>query len=517
MSNTNGSTTLSKSMNGLIDINDGAGTDISNGNITCNSLTTKTFQTDTFTATTLTDGVCQITNGNITGVNTIACNTFQCSTFSAANLSGNLVESVTSQSQTFNIVDTASYTLGLFLNMASFFTSYISTLDLTNGWKWFNGPTLSTCMILDTAGNLQTNSLQPLNTSSIFNILTNQITGAIINIGSALSTTNFLGTIKANTISPISTGVTVNTFTFGANNVVTNSNNQTNVNLFIDNIAPVNIGGPGSVYLARQGSYYVEAGSQNYATVSSYLNFHSINVPNYYDSQIIATGGSSTSYGEGTLSLLAGTINLTPTTALNATTKTITLTGSTTAGKINLVAPTIQLNTNTFRYIPWTLINTGITGTSASLTNVLNYPTGANAATCSTGATIRYRYSVVGNMLYLNYYFYQVSTGTTGNGTYQYAFPSLVGLGFVIDNTQLIAFSTGGTTPYGGTRMGSASFLVYGSYTSIGGVYYSTLNGQGLTLWNEVGNASGGVQSSALYNYYGAYSSYQFEAMIPII
>ena len=68
MSNTNGSTTLSKSMNGLIDINDGAGTDISDGNITCNTLTTKTFKTDTFTATTLSDGVCQITNGNITGV-----------------------------------------------------------------------------------------------------------------------------------------------------------------------------------------------------------------------------------------------------------------------------------------------------------------------------------------------------------------------------------------------------------------------------------------------------------------
>ena len=129
MSNTNGSTTLSKSMNGLIDINDGAGTDISDGNITCNTLTTKTFQTDTFTATTLSDGICEITNGNITGVNTLTCNTFQCSTFSAANLSGNLVESVTSQSQTFNIVDTASYTLGLFLNMASFFTSYISTLE----------------------------------------------------------------------------------------------------------------------------------------------------------------------------------------------------------------------------------------------------------------------------------------------------------------------------------------------------------------------------------------------------
>ena len=274
------------------------------------------------------------------------------------------------------------------------------------------------------------------------------------------------------------------------------------------------------MYLARQGSYYVEAGSQNYATVSSYLNFHSINVPNYYDSQIIATGGSSTSYGEGTLSLLAGTINLTPTTALNATTKTITLTGSTTAGKINLVAPTIQLNTNTFRYIPWTLINTGITGTSASLTNVLNYPTGANAAICSpTGATIRYRYSVVGNMLYLNYYFYQTNaTGAyAGNGTYQYAFPSLVGLGFVIDNSQLIAFSTGGTTPYGGTRMGSATLSVYGGGTNTGAVYYSNLNGIGLTIWNQVGSANGGVQSSGLYQYAGAYTIYQFEAMIPIV
>ena len=59
-------------------------------------------------------------------------------------------------------------------------------------------------------------------------------------------------------------------------------------------------------------------------------------------------------------------------------------------------------------------------------------------------------------MLYLNYYFYQTNyTGASGgNGTYQYAFPSLTGLGFVIDTSQLIAFSTGGTTPYGGTRMG---------------------------------------------------------------
>jgi hypothetical protein len=226
------------------------------------------------------------------------------------------------------------------------------------------------------------------------------------------------------------------------------------------------------------------------------------------------------------MNILSATTNLTSGTSVTASAPTVTITGTTTGGKINLVAPitqisgTLQINTNTFRYIPWTVISTGITGTSASLTNVLNYPTGANAAICSpTGATIRYRYSVVGNMLYLNYYFYQTNaTGAYGgNGTYQYAFPSLAGLGFVIDTSQLIAFSTGGTTPYGGTRMGSASLSVYGSVTNSGGVYYSTLNGSGLTIWSQVGGANGGVQGSGLYQYGGPNISYQFEAMIPII
>ena len=171
---------------------------------------------------------------------------------------------------------------------------------MSNGWKFYYNPTSTTCMTLDISGNLKTNSLQPLTTSSTFNILTNQITGAITNIGSSLSTIIFLGTIKANTISPNGTGVTVNTFTFGANNA-TNSNNQTNVNLFIDNIAPVNIGGSGGVNLAKQGSYYVEVGSQNYSPFNAYIDFHTINVPNDYDCRIIASGGNSVAAGGGTM------------------------------------------------------------------------------------------------------------------------------------------------------------------------------------------------------------------------
>ena len=65
--------------------------------------------------------------------------------------------------------------------------------------------------------------------------------------------------------------------------------------------------------------------------------------------------------------------------------------------------------------------------------------------------------------------------------------------------------------------MGSASLCLYGAYTNVGGVYYSTLNGIGLTIWSQVGNAAGGVQSSSNYNYATTVnSSYQFEAMIPI-
>ena len=154
--------------------------------------------------------------------------------------------------------------------------------------------------------------------------------------------------------------------------------------MFSGYLGSVSIGGSGGVNLAKQGNYYVEVN----AAANAYIDFHSSNTTSDYDSRIIATSGTSTA-GNGT---------------------------------INIIANTIQLYSNPFRYIPWTLINTGVNGTSASLTNVLNWPIGANAAICSpTGATIKYRYSVVGNMLYLNFYLYQTNaTGASaGNGTYQ--------------------------------------------------------------------------------------------------
>ena len=64
---------------------------------------------------------------------------------------------------------------------------------------------------------------------------------------------------------------------------------------------------------------------------------------------------------------------------------------------------------------------------------------------------------------------------------------------------------------------GSCALVVYGSYTNTGGVYYSNLNGQGLVLWSQVGNAGLGLQGSGLYQFGGTYLIFTFEAMIPIV
>ena len=370
---------------------------------------------------------------------------------------------------------------------------------MSNGWKFYYNPTSTTCMTLDISGNLKTNSLQPLTTSSTFNILTNQITGAITNIGSSLSTIIFLGTIKANTISPISTGVTVNTFTFGANNA-TNSNNQTNVNLFIDNIAPVNIGGSGGVNLAKQGSYYVEVGSQNYSPFNAYIDFHTINVPNDYDCRIIASGGNSVAAGGGTMDILTATTNLTSGTNITITAPIITLS-----------TPKLNINTNQFRFIPWTTL-VGLPG--STLSNVINFPTGANCPTPSSTATIKYRYSVIGNTLYVNYYYYSGATaGTNGNGVYQYLIPSVVTI-----NTNDIIFTS--TTSAYGTVVGNTTMKQVGSSNGIGKVYItnSSLNVYGFMLSIEMSNVvSLGVQGSSYYPYGYTNLFYQFDAMIPIV
>ena len=77
-------TYYSRSMSAIVEISDGT-TEISNGNITCDSITantilTNSFSTDSFNATTLTDSIAFICGGNITNLNNFSSNNINSST-----------------------------------------------------------------------------------------------------------------------------------------------------------------------------------------------------------------------------------------------------------------------------------------------------------------------------------------------------------------------------------------------------------------------------------------------------
>ena len=126
----------------------------------------------------------------------------------------------------------------------------------------------------------------------------------------------------------------------------------------------------------------------------------------------------------------------------------------------------------------------------------------------------------------INFYFYQISTGTAGNGVYQYQLPSGSVLGGLTYNTtDLVAMSNPTGSSAVGTKVGTAVLWIVNSsqeigavyFSNTGGVYYSNLNGVGLVLWSQVGNAGIGLQGSGLYQFGGTYLTFTFEAMIPII
>ena len=86
----------------------------------------------------------------------------------------------------------------------------------------------------------------------------------------------------------------------------------------------------------------------------------------------------------------------------------------------------------------------------------------------------------------------------------------------MIDNTNLIPILATVTYPFGESRLETCTPYQYGVYCNMGGVCYSTLNGSGLTLWNQIGTAGGGLHGSDLCQY-GANVSIEFDAIVPIV
>ena len=572
-----GDSYFAKTMSATVEISDGI-TTIEDGNITASSITTNNFTTSNFQASTLTDGYAIIQNGNITNVNTLSCNSFITSTFSAANLAGDSITSTTSSSVFFNIIDLTSNIIGQYYNMVKYFTSVITTAAMSSGWKWYYNPSSTVCMTLDRTGNLQIgddircltstdnigcwnnhtgiiqhanlgdvasynllgsqvageihigeysartgiinigcgssatndinlgafstgvqninignystgttqinntlirkNSLQSGSPTVAYNILTNQTSGAI-SIGSATVNVTITGTLKANNIKQVgTTGINIEGLNYN-NLSITNNTPSSAVSILTNNTASVGLGGSGGVNLAKQVNQYVEVGTT--ASTNAYIDFHSSNNTVDYDTRIVATGGTAT----------AGT------------------------GTLNIIANPLQLGGYTFRYIPWTTY----LGTADSFNLAgINYPGGVNAPKCNSSATVSYRFTVIGNTMYINFYFYQINTGTAGNGVYQYQLPSGSVLGGLTYNTtDLYAMSNPTGSSAVGTKVGTAVLWIVGSSQEIGAVYFSNTGGNnGLTIWLIAGNGAVGLHGSTLYNYYGGYTLLTFDAMLPM-
>lgn len=183
------------------------------------------------------------------------------------------------------------------------------------------------------------------------------------------------------------------------------------------------------------------------------------------------------------------------------------ITQSTSLFTSNLSTTNVSINSYLFQYVPWTTYYSG-----NSLTGIVSAIT--TDPTCDSGASVTYRYSIIGNTMYLNYTFYSVTGGSDGVGKYLYSLPS----GITVNTTGLIT-STSSTNGNIGTKLGHFSVMELGTSNGSGHIYLDTNNK--LLLWVEYSVGENTFynkhQSDNDYGYGTASLKIAFEATIPII
>jgi hypothetical protein len=311
-------------------------------------------------------------------------------------------------------------------------------------------------------------------------------------------------------------------------------NTATQQNLFATNVSAVLLGGSGGVLIGKTTTYpntYLEVTPFGYNT---FLDLHCSTVSNDFDARIVATAGG-VGDGKAILGFISGTFDVSASTKLTITTPRIDMEtsnyintssptlslkqstlniNSTTANivssTLNMSAPTIKINTNLFRFVPWTTSYSG-----SSVSTIISVPSGGTQPTANSSARIKYRYSIIGNSMYVNFYFYQANPGSGGNGAYQYAIPA-AGT-YAIDPTDIQPSTNGGSNNTG-TKVGNIDFKHYGASNALGAVYVLGSGvGARLIMWAEVGNIFQ-QQSNAYYSLSSPNPlAIAFEAVLPIL
>ena len=169
-----------------------------------------------------------------------------------------------------------------------------------------------------------------------------------------------------------------------------------------------------------------------------------------------------------------------------------------------------------FRYRPWT--DCGYTFITSGTNSFGGAITASTNPTPATGCQYKYVYSIVGNTMYLEFYYYHTTnTGAgNGNGVYYYTLPS----GYTIDTSivKSVVPTTGTTTAYGSV-IGRANLDIFTTNSSLNAEMVCSGNN---TLSIFVPSYSNGLNtfqyhSSVYFAYNGANIRNAFSCSFPII
>ena len=193
---------------------------------------------------------------------------------------------------------------------------------------------------------------------------------------------------------------------------------------------------------------------------------------------------------------------------------------------------TFTLFNNPFYYVDWTAIldRSGVWDTNPFIDIVDAVTTrpepssiAVSGTTTQLGSITRYYYSVMGKILYLNWYHFQSSASgsSNGSGTYFYRIPTGFPLATWLRQTTNPPNTNNG---YTGSRIGSGEFVVSSAARESVGVYYvNTIAGGGgggiardyICIFREP--ATGTFHSSGSFGYSNTGSAqYSFQAEIPL-
>jgi hypothetical protein len=214
---------------------------------------------------------------------------------------------------------------------------------------------------------------------------------------------------------------------------------------------------------------------------------------------------------------ISGSVNFTGTLYQNGSAYTQTMPTDISCNNLT-VATNMFYGANRFRYVPWTSIGTTIGNVLTAIvatTTAGGGTVGSMPSFNTTGTTVKYCYSVIGNTMYIDFTYYSTgSSGGLGTGKYIYLIPS----GYTANTTFAMpyALSSSQTTP-SGTLIGSSSFLLTGSWFYGGQVWlvqHSTTSiGIGINVLN---NALSGSDNIIGYSLSANPVNFTFSCSFPI-